>query len=114
MMRGKPETPTECAEFLKALGDSTRLEIITRLMEKERSVTELASLLQLPQPTISHHLAVLRAVGIVRARRDGKRIFYGLSPVFQEQATRGEEINLGCCTIRFRLPSRAALVDLDE
>ncbi|MCS7223448.1 MAG: metalloregulator ArsR/SmtB family transcription factor [Armatimonadetes bacterium] len=114
MLRGKPETPTECAEFLKALGDKTRLEILTLLMEKEWSVTDLANRLKLSQPHTSHHLAILRSVGVVETRRDGKKIFYRLSPLFREQATKGEELNLGCCTIRFHLPSRVSLMDLDE
>jgi len=113
MRRLKPMTAEECAEFLRALSDPTRLKIIALLFEREWSVTELAKRLGLSQPHTSHHLGVLRTVGIVETRRQGKHIFYRLSPSFREQAERGEEINLGCCSLRFNLPAPAQWVELE-
>jgi DNA-binding transcriptional ArsR family regulator len=46
------------------------------LADEERSVGELVALLDYPQPSVSKHLRVLSEVGLVRARRDGKRVLY--------------------------------------
>ncbi len=113
MRISKPVTADECAEFLRALSDRIRLEIIALLFEREWSVTELTRQLKLSQPHVSHHLGILRAVGIVETRREGRRIFYRLNPAFREQAERGEEINLGCCSIRFNFPAPVKWVELD-
>lgn len=113
MRRLKPMTVDECAEFLRALSDRIRLKIIALLFDREWSVTELAHHLGLSQPHLSHHLGVLRSVGIVETRRAGKRVFYRLSPTFRERAESGEEINLGCCSLRFNLRAPAQWVELD-
>lgn len=47
----------------------------------ETHVTQLCKKLRAPQPTISHHLGLLRVNGVVRARRQGKMVFYSLDPV---------------------------------
>lgn len=69
----------ESVAFFKALGDQTRLRIVSLLMDGERNVGELASLLGLKEPTVSHHLSKLRPVGIVRLRFDGNQRFYSLN-----------------------------------
>ena len=65
--------------FFRALGDQTRLKIVSLLMDGERNVGELASLLNLKEPTVSHHLAKLRPIGIVTLRSDGNQHFYSLN-----------------------------------
>lgn len=67
------------SEFLKALSHESRLLLLCLLVERERSVSELESILNLRQPTISQQLARLRLDGIVNARRDGKAIYYSLA-----------------------------------
>lgn len=62
--------------FFKALGDQTRLRIVSLLLDEERNVGELAALLDLTEPTISHHLSKLRPSGIVSLRFDGNQRFY--------------------------------------
>lgn len=57
--------------FFKALADESRLKIVGLLAQGERSVQELATLLDLKEPTVSHHLAILRAQGLVSARAEG-------------------------------------------
>jgi ArsR family transcriptional regulator len=67
------------AEFLKALAHEGRLTILCHLAAGERSVTELERLLSQRQAAISQQLARLRLEGLVRARREGKTIFYSLA-----------------------------------
>jgi len=67
------------ARFLKGLGDSTRLRILQLLFEQERTVGELVDLLELSQARVSTHLACLRWCGSVRARKDGRRVWYQLA-----------------------------------
>ena len=63
-------------EFFKALGDQTRLKIIHILMDGEHNVSELASLLDLKESTVSHHLSQLRPTGIVNLRSNGNQRLY--------------------------------------
>jgi hypothetical protein len=65
-------------QFFKALGNDSRLKLVGLLAQGERSVQELATLLGLREPTVSHHLALLREVGIVRLRADGNTRWYAL------------------------------------
>ncbi len=69
----------EASDFLKALGNENRLLLLCLLNDGERSVTELESMLQLRQPTVSQQLARLRAENLVSFRRDGKTIYYSLA-----------------------------------
>ena len=57
--------------FFKALADESRLKIVGLLAQSERSVQELATLLDLKEPTVSHHLAILKAQGMVSVRAEG-------------------------------------------
>lgn len=68
------------AEIFKALGDPVRLRLFYLLSSgQELCVCHLTEALELPQSTISRHLAVLRQAGVVDTRRDGKWIHYRLS-----------------------------------
>lgn len=67
------------AEILQAMGQPTRLKILTLLGRGERCVCDLQAGLGELQPTVSRHLAILRRAGIVRARRSRNRVVYGLS-----------------------------------
>ena len=81
---GAPPLPVkqreELAARFKALGDPTRIAIVNRLAGREEvCVCEFADL-GLSQPTISHHLAVLREAGLVASRRRGTWAYYRLVP----------------------------------
>jgi len=65
--------------FLKAIGHESRLVILCTLSEGEKSVGQLERLLKQRQAGISQQLARLRSEGLVKARRDGKTVFYSLS-----------------------------------
>jgi DNA-binding transcriptional ArsR family regulator len=64
---------------LRALGDENRLRILMLLRERELCVLEVVAALGISQPLASSHLAVLREAGLATARREGRRIRYGLS-----------------------------------
>lgn len=77
--------PAETAEALarrfKALGDPTRVAIVNRLAAAgEVCVCELNTAFDLSQPTISHHLKLLREAGLVEAERRGTWAYYRLVP----------------------------------
>ena len=72
--------------IIRALNHKLRLQIIRLLQDKgEMTVTEIYSKLKLEQSVASQHLAILRRAGIVNTRRDGKFIFYTLSPARIEE-----------------------------
>lgn len=64
--------------FFKAMANESRLRIVGLLAERERSVQELAELLELKEPTVSHHLAALKALGLVSARAEGVTRWHAL------------------------------------
>jgi DNA-binding transcriptional ArsR family regulator len=64
------------SDAFNAIAEPRRREILTLLAFEERSVTELVAALECAQPSVSKHLRVLSDVGLVRARRDGKRVLY--------------------------------------
>jgi ArsR family transcriptional regulator len=67
------------ADFCSALADSTRLVLLYSLADAPKTVSELTQELELPQPTISRHLKILRDRGLVLARRQGMTVLYTLS-----------------------------------
>ena len=68
----------QLSSLFRLLSDKTRLSILMRLSEGERNVTTLCEELALPQPTVSHHLGLLRMNNVVGNRRHGKQVFYAL------------------------------------
>ena len=62
--------------FFKALGDESRLKIVGILAQEERSVDELAAMLNLREPTVSHHLAKLKEIGLVSVTPECNRRRY--------------------------------------
>ena len=65
---------------LGVLGDGTRLAIFESLAERPRAVGELAELVPVSRPAVSHHLKVLKAAGLVTERAEGTRRIYRLRP----------------------------------
>jgi ArsR family transcriptional regulator len=65
--------------FAKALADETRQKIMKLCCCKWLSVTEIVEQLDVAQPTVSHHLAILRDAGLVNIRPEGKQTFYTLN-----------------------------------
>jgi|WetSurMetagenome_2_1015567.scaffolds.fasta_scaffold1015976_2 ArsR family transcriptional regulator, arsenate/arsenite/antimonite-responsive transcriptional repressor len=65
--------------FAKALADETRQKIMKLCCCQSLSVTEIVEQLDVAQPTVSHHLAILKEAGLVDVRPDGKQTFYSLN-----------------------------------
>lgn len=66
-------------ELFRIFGDSTRVRILYVLFESEMCVCDIAQLLQMTQSAISHQLRALKAVRLVKSRREGKTVFYSLA-----------------------------------
>jgi ArsR family transcriptional regulator len=69
---------TGLSELFRAMSDETRTKILHLLSQQELCVCDLAHLLQVTLPAISHHLRLLKAMRLVRSRRAGKMVFYAL------------------------------------
>jgi ArsR family transcriptional regulator len=65
--------------FAKALADETRQKIMKLCCCEWLSVNQIVEQLDVSQPTVSHHLAILREAGLVHYREDGKQTFYTLN-----------------------------------
>jgi len=66
------------AKILKAMAHPARLFIIDRLEQKESCVCDLSEMVGADVSTVSRHLAVMEAAGIVRRRKEGLKVFYSL------------------------------------
>ena len=69
----------ELADLFKLVGDATRLGILWALSKSEMCVCDLCALLKMKQPAVSHQLKNLKQTRVVKARRDGKVIYYSLN-----------------------------------
>lgn len=82
-MKIQPETMAvaacQASDLLKTLGNPHRLMILCQLVEQERSVGQLASMIGIRSSTLSQHLALLRREGLVQPRREGQTIWYSLA-----------------------------------
>ena len=90
------------AEAMHLLADGTRLKILLVLAEGESDVAGLCRRLARPQPTVSHHLAILRDSHVVLARRDGRQIFYRLAGEPPQPGTVRVSAGQGSITVRPR------------
>jgi len=88
------------AEIFKLLSDRTRLRILGLLLNGERNVSSLCDELKLPQPTVSHHLGLLRMRNVIINRRNGKQVFYGLDGQIRTGTGHVLELNADGYTIR--------------
>jgi hypothetical protein len=69
-------------QFFKVLGNESRLKILGLLAQEERSVNELAVILDVKEPTISHHLAMMKEMGLVDVQAAGNERIYSLVSSF--------------------------------
>jgi DNA-binding transcriptional ArsR family regulator len=85
----KGESMKTMVQCLKALADENRLRILMLLRERELCGFEIMGVLELSQPLVSSHLGVLRAAGLVEARREGKRMRYAITETGRVGGKRG-------------------------
>ena len=69
----------DCVEFCRALADDTRQQILVVLLDGEKCVGDIVGAFQTTQPTISHHLSVLKQFNLVISRKEGKQVFYDIN-----------------------------------
>jgi ArsR family transcriptional regulator len=69
----------DCVAFCKALADETRQAILQMLLEGERNVGDLVEAFDTSQPTISHHLNILKGLGLVSSRKEGQHVYYSIN-----------------------------------
>jgi DNA-binding transcriptional ArsR family regulator len=80
------------SDVFNAIAEPQRRAILEFLADDERPVSDIVDALELAQPSVSKHLRVLRDVGLVRARREGKHVMYrtnatGLIPLHEWAGT---------------------------
>jgi ArsR family transcriptional regulator len=80
----------DTVQFAKALADDTRQKIMALCCCERVSVNDIVSKLDVAQPTVSHHLKILKNAGLVKSERRGKQVLYTID---QERLARG------CCQV---------------
>jgi ArsR family transcriptional regulator len=80
----------DTVEFAKALADETRQKIMALCCCEFVSVSDIVEKLDVTQPTVSHHLKILKNAGLVHSERHGKQILYTLNQ---------EKLAQGCCQV---------------
>jgi ArsR family transcriptional regulator len=87
MRARRPTDVRDRAPLFKALGDATRLEIVALIAQAREPLCacEIEGQFDLAQPTISHHLKILRKAGVLTSERRGTWIYYALDPTLHEQ-----------------------------
>lgn len=66
------------AELFRAFSDSSRVRILSVIVEQEMNVSQLAELVGVTESAVSHHLRGLRQMRLVKFRRDGKEVYYSV------------------------------------
>jgi len=69
------------SDAFNAVAEPRRRDILNYLMMQQRSVTEIVDALHMEQPSVSKHLKVLKGVGLVEARREGRQMLYKVNAV---------------------------------
>jgi DNA-binding transcriptional ArsR family regulator len=73
------------ADVFKQLSDTSRLRIFWLLCHREECVIDIASMMDMTTPAVSHHLKQLKAGGLIVSRRDGKEVYYTAANTKQTQ-----------------------------
>lgn len=88
---------TRLDEILKAAGEPTRLRLLNLLRGGGVCVCDLQAVLDIPQSTVSRHLAALRHAGLVTDARDGARVVYSLAPATSPELKALFQLLDTCC-----------------
>ncbi len=100
------DTVVDAVRLLRTLSDPTRLRLLGVLQRGEHNVTDLCRELRLPQPTVSHHLGLLRSAGLVANRREGKQVYYSRNgtTVLLNEPDQALSIETGSLQLQIRRP----------
>ena len=99
--RGQGDVELEgLVNLFRLLSDKTRLNILMLLARGERNVSSLCAELKLPQPTVSHHLGLLRMKNVITNRRNGKQVFYCLDGLVKPNPDSSLQITTHAFNIR--------------
>ena len=71
-------TAAHVAELFRSFSDTSRVRILSAIIEQEMNTSMLAELVGITESAISHHLRGLRQMRLVKARRDGKEVYYSV------------------------------------
>lgn len=95
-------TMNDMVKFFKALGDETRLCIVSFLLMKDHCACEFTSCINKDQTTISRHLKILVEAGILRYEKDGRNIIYSIrdEDIKNMLKSLGVEASMDCCDVR--------------
>ena len=93
----------EVVRIMRLLADPTRLRLLLLLRGSELNVTSICRRLEVAQPTVSHHLGLLRSVGLVTNRREGKQVFYTANPAAVEQLNRQDGLAIESGPVKLRV-----------
>jgi DNA-binding transcriptional ArsR family regulator len=77
-LRQKVVEVSGLSEIFRVLGDETRTKILYLLAQRRLCVCDLATVLEMTLPAVSHHLRLLKALRLVKYSREGKMVFYSL------------------------------------
>lgn len=87
---------TSLSLLLKIVGEENRLKLLCLLNQEERCVCEIMEHVDFSQSLISHHLADLKEAGLIKGRKDGRRVFYALS-------TEGQKITKNILSLKGKI-----------
>jgi DNA-binding transcriptional ArsR family regulator len=104
------------SDVFNAIAEPRRRDILSYLADTERSVLDIVDAMALPQPSVSKHLKVLRDVGLVDARRDGRQMFYrtnahAVKPLYEWSRTFERHWRRQLTAIKQRAEARSATKD---
>lgn len=100
-MTFQPMRGLDCIAALKALGEETRLRILSLLMKEQLSVNEISEQLNVSQYNVSKHLRIMREAGLLETEKQGKQRLYAVAGNLKSQvAANNNVLDLGCCTFR--------------
>lgn len=82
----------KCCQVFQALSDPTRLQILNDLKKHEKCVSAICRSFEITQPSVSHHLDILKRAGLVKSRKIGREVHYSYN---------GDMI-IECCGMQFK------------
>lgn len=93
--------PDQCAVYLKALADPTRLRILNALKAGPLTVGDIALSLEIETALVSHHLRALYHAKIAVTEKEGKYVYYSLNAILFARRGGNEKLDFGCCQFHF-------------